>query len=144
MGGRAGLLRLVHLTHDADELACDREVLVLLDNDRAVTRVSRTQFDMVCGGVIILDGCFVVDLGHDDFASVSRLLLASENQVAIENAGVDHGVALDAERKDIGTASEEVAVDGDGAFEVLHCKNRRTGSDAAHDRNFNGIGRSFR
>jgi uncharacterized protein YdeI (BOF family) len=46
--------------------------------------------------------------------------------------------------RQVASPSQTVVTDGDGTFEVLHGKNRRTGSDAAHDRNFNGICRSFR
>ena len=98
---------------------------------------------MVCQRMVVLDGCFVVNLSNDDFTAFGSLLLACEDEVAIKNAGVDHGVALDAKCEYVGAAGEEVAVDRDGAFEVLHGENRRTGGNAAYDRNLNRVARGF-
>ena len=135
-------LGLVDPAHHADDAAGNREILAVVHDDRAVLRVCSPQFDVVGTGVVVLDRCLVVDLGHDDFALFGTLLLACKNQVAVEDACIDHGVTLDAECKDVATAGEEVAVDGDRSFEVLDCKNRLAGGDAAHDRNFDGVVRS--
>ena len=96
---------------------------------------------MVGERLVVLDCRLVVDLGHDDFAAFGRLLLACEDEVAVEDARVDHGIALDAEREYVGTAGEEVAVDGDCAFEVLDREDGRTGGDSADDRNLDGVAR---
>ena len=130
---------LVDPAHHADDAAGNREVLAVVHDDRAVLRVCCPQFDMVGTGVVVLDCCLVVDLCDDDFALLGALLLARENQVAVEDARVDHGVALDAECEDVATAGEEVAVDGDRSLEVLDGEDRLAGGDAAHDGNFDGV-----
>ena len=94
---------------------------------------------MVGTWMIVLDRCFVIDLRNDNLSKIGCFLLTSENQVSVEDACVNHGVAFDAERKHVATASQKISVDGDGAFEVLDCKNRRTGGNAANDRNLDRI-----
>lgn len=138
-GGRG--FRLVHLAHHADDAARDGEIVALVHDDGAVLRVCGTELDVVVLRLVVLDGRFVVHLGHDDFAAFGGFLLAGEDKVAIEDAGVNHGVALDTEREHVGTAGEEVAVDGDGAFEVLDGENRRTGGNAAYNGDFDGVAR---
>jgi len=131
--------KLIHFSHDTDDAACNREVFLVVHDNRFVLRVCRTQFNVVGTRMVVLDRCFVIDLRDDDFAEVGCLLLARENQVAVENACVNHGIALDAESEDIATAGEEVTVDGDCAFEVLHGENRRTGGNATDDRNLDDV-----
>ena len=94
---------------------------------------------MVGRWMIVLDGCFVIDLCNDDFSTVGSFLLTCKNQVSVKNAGIDHGISLDAQCKDVATAGEEVSVDGDCAFEVLDGENRRTGGNATDDRNLDGV-----
>ena len=130
---------LVDPAHHADDAAGNREVLAVVHDDRAVLRVCSPELDVVRTGVVVLDRRLVVDLCDDDFSLFGALLLASENQVAVEDARVDHGVALDAECEDIATAGKEVAVDGDRSLEVLDGENRLAGSNAAYDGNFDGV-----
>lgn len=91
--------------------------------------------------MVVLDRCLVVYLCDDDFALFGVFLLACENEVPVEDACIDHGVALDTEGEHVATAGEKIAVDGDCAFEVLHGENRRTGGHAADDGNFYCIAR---
>ena len=134
-------LGLVHLAHDTDDTARDGEILALVDDDGAVFRVGGAQFDMVGERLVIFDRCLVVYLCHDDFTAFGSLLLAGEDEVAVENACIDHGIALDAEREDIGAAGEEVAVDGDRTFEVLDCEDGGPGSDTADNGNLDRVAR---
>ena len=134
-------LGLVHLAHDTDDTARDGEILALVDDDGAVFRVGGAQFDMVGKRLVIFVSCLVVYLCHDDFTAFCSLLLTCEDEVAVENACIDHGIALDAEREDVGAAGEEIAVDGDRTFEVLDCKDGRTGGDSANDGDFDGVAR---
>lgn len=131
--------RLANLAHNADDAACNGKVLVFLYDDGTVAGVCRAQLDVVCVGVVIFDGSFVIDLGYDDFAAVCGFLLTCKDQIAIKDSCVDHGIALDAECKDVGTASQKIAVDGNSTFQVLHCENGGTCCNSTHDRNFDGV-----
>ena len=88
-GGRG--FRLVHLAHYADDAARDGEVVALVHDDGAVLRVGGPELDVVVLRLVVLDGRFVVDLRHDDFAAFGGFLLAGEDEVAVEDAGVDQG-----------------------------------------------------
>ena len=47
---------------------------------------------MLALGEVVLAGGFVADQRDDDLATVRGELLADEHEVAVENAGFDHGI----------------------------------------------------
>ena len=76
----------------------------------------------------------LVDQGDDDVAGVGDLGAAEQRDVAVEDAGIDHGIAAHFQREMI-PGREQVGRHVDGVAAVLDRLDRRAGGDAAHDRN---------
>src|SRR6266566_7511733 len=76
----------------------------------------------------------LVDQGNDDVAGVGNLGAAEQRDVAVEDAGIDHGIAAHFQREMI-PGREQVGRHVDGVAAVLDRLDRRAGGDAAHDRN---------
>ena len=71
------------------------------------------------------------DAGDDDVARFGRGLLAHDDVVAVEDAGVDHGLAADPQHEEHAVAGE-VFGDGEGLLDVLgreHAGARRDVAD---------------
>lgn len=130
---------LVHLAHDANDAARDGEILAVVYDNRAIFGICRTKFDVVGCRMVILDGSFVINLGYNDFALFCIFLLAGENEVSIENACVNHGIAFDAKSENIAAACKKITVDGNCTFEILDCKNGLACGNTTDDWNFNGV-----
>src|SRR6266571_4564021 len=76
----------------------------------------------------------LVDQSDDDVAGVGGFGAADERDVAVEDAGVDHGIAAHFEREMI-AGRKQVGRHVDGVAAVLDRLDRRAGGDAAHHRN---------
>src|SRR5262249_53759871 len=80
-----------------------------------------------------LHGDFVVDPRNDDFAVARFVGLVDRQQIAIEDAYVDHAVAVDAQQI-IGARAKEAAGQITRVLAVFLREDRTTGSDAPDDR----------
>ena len=74
----------------------------------------------------------VPDQGGDDFAVVGRRLLAHDDEIAVEDPGIDH--ALSADPEDEGRVlADEVPREGKHVLDVFLGEQRVSGGDAAQD-----------
>ena len=101
--------RLFELTDNRDHFALDAHFGGGQEHFR-IAGVGRLQSDLVAFEKEVFEGGLVlgVDPGGDHFTVFGTLLVAKDDDVAVEDAGVDHGVALDAE----GVELIRVAVEG--------------------------------
>src|SRR6185437_12249235 len=84
--------------HEAAVDAFDREALATRDQDRRIPRVARQQADVVAPALQALDRHLAIDAGDDDLAVAGFRRALHAHQIAIENALLDHRVALDPEQ----------------------------------------------
>mgnify|MGYP001551786318 CR=1 FL=1 len=73
-------------------------------------------------------GFFVIDQGHDDVAAVGVFAAADNDDVAIEDAGADHGIAFDLKGKVI--VALQIRRRGDTANFILKRFDRSASGDA--------------
>ncbi len=85
---------------------------------------------------VALQRRFAVDERGDDVAGAG-VAGGEEDDVAVENTRVDHGVAADAEREKagVGADAEGRGVDGDVAVGLLFGRSRQAGGNRAEERN---------
>ncbi len=95
MVGEWRVYRRLHPPQQGCDLAEDFDILAHDDGLEKI--VFRLQANGAVFAVIPLDGGLVLDHRDDDLAVFSRLLLAHDDVIAVENAGVDHAGALDGE-----------------------------------------------
>ena len=69
--------------------------------------VFRQEPDAVGVGSIALDRGLVAEQRDYDIAALSAVLLAGDDNVAVENPGVAHALAVDAQREDIARSGNE-------------------------------------
>ena len=80
-----------------------------------------------------LDRCFLAIDQRGDYLTIEGVLLAANrHQVALEDAGVDHRIALDLEQEDR-VVADEVDRQGQDLFDMLCGQDRRAGSDATEN-----------
>ena len=72
------------------------------------------------------------DHGHDDVAVLRRILLVDEDVVAVEDACVDHRLAVHREHE-VRSPADEPAGHREAVFDVLFGEDGRAGGDAADD-----------
>ena len=77
-------------------------------------------------------GLLARDPGDDGVARIGRRLLAHDDVVAVEDAGVDHGVAADPEHEELAVAGE-VFRDGQRLLDVLGREHAGAGGDVADE-----------
>ena len=124
---------------EADEAALDLDAIGREDAG-FVGGVGGFEGDGVALAAEALEGgFFVIDEGHDDLAGRGGDLLFDDDGVAIENAGVDHGIAAHFERV-VFAGAEHFGGNGNGVGVGLDRLDGGTGSDAAHDRDRDGAG----
>ncbi len=99
----------------------------LARDDRAQVRVLRLEADGVARVVERLHGRLVSQKRHHDVAVIGRLLGAHHHQVVVEDAGVDHGVTLDAQHEAVGVAGDKDSRAGSSP----RCSRRQYGVPAA-------------
>ena len=97
------------------------------------TRVGGQQNDFATFASECFDrGLVAGDPRHDDVAVVGRLLLTGDDVVAIENAGLDHRVAADAQHEQI-TFAREIGGEGQEFFDIFLGQNIGTGGHVADE-----------
>lgn len=84
--------------------------------------------------VEVFDGGFIPDEGADNVAAVGGGLFADEDVVAGEDAGFDHGVALDAKAECVAAAADHGSLDANVVEDVFVGEEGLAGGDAAEDR----------
>ena len=100
------------------DLAEDRDFLWREGHGRQ-PRVGRHQNDGAAATLVGLYGRFATrDSGHDDVAVGCRGLLTHDHEVAIQNAGVDHGITADPQHEEF-TLTGEVGGDRHDLFDVF-------------------------
>src|SRR5215212_9515138 len=120
-------------TNQTDQLALNLDP-VGAEHARLVARVCRLERDRGAAAAEALQRrLLVVDQRHDDVAGVRRLLAADDDEVALEDTGLDHRVAAHLERVVL-AAGEELRRHRDRVAAVLDRRDRRAGSDAPHHR----------
>ena len=82
---------------------------------------------------------FLIDERHHDVAVLGRIAAADDDDVAVQNAGLDHGIALHLQREVL-PVGEQVGRAGDVVGVVLDGADGRAGGNAAHDRHRYGAG----
>src|SRR6516165_8509366 len=83
-------------------------------------------------------GLLFVNKCHDDIAVARVLTLAHDDGIAIEDAGIDHRISFDLERKML-TLGEQLRGHLDGVRAGLDGLDGHTGGNAAHDRHADGL-----
>src|SRR5437660_6907072 len=133
--GRPGTPRddsKISLTEEPDHASNYSHEADVRGHDRLVGRVLGDELDVAVAALEALDGRVAVDQGHHDRAVGSLVLRPYQDQVAIQDAGVDHAVAANVE--------QEVPVLGqvgrkeDVVLDVLLGEDRRAGGHVADDR----------
>ena len=116
-----------------DDLAVDRDVGGIEDHLVEVG-VLGPEHDLVAAPEEGLHrGLLARDAGDDGVAGIGRGLLAHDHVVAVEDAGVDHGVAADPHHEELAVAGE-VFGDGEGLLDVLLREHAGAGGDVADER----------
>jgi hypothetical protein len=111
----------------------------LVNVDGGHGAVCGLQPDAVALGVKTLAGGLVLDQDDDDLAGPSARRLLDEDEVAVEDAVFDHGIAADAQRKDLPPAAEQDLVDANPVFGVFDGENRRPRGDPSEDRDVDEV-----
>lgn len=98
--------------------------------DRFIGFVLRQEPGLTVDGFEAFDRGFFANEGNNDGSVVCKGLLADDDFIAVEDAGIYHGVAPDTESKVftvVGSFIRQVA------FQLLHSKNGHTGSNGANN-----------
>ena len=133
-GARAHDKRADRPANQADGNAFDGEIdFARIDDDRLEIRVLGNQFDKAAAMLQALDGDFLVEPGDDDLAVARLVGLVHGEQVAVEDAGIDHRQAAHLEQV-IGARAEQLGIQRVAALHVLDGEDRRAGGDAADQR----------
>lgn len=85
-----------------------------------------------------LDRRAVLDEGDDYFAVFGGVLLPDDELVAVENADLNHGVALDGEHEHV-VRAEHVGGNGEVVLVIFLCENGFARGDGADEGNFDAI-----
>src|SRR5438067_4532896 len=85
---------------------------------------------------------FSIDERHDDVAVVRRIAFADKNGVAVEDAGLDHRVALDFKREML-ARPQHFRWNRDVMGMILDGRDRNAGSDPPHDGHDRGSRRAI-
>ena len=104
-----------------------------------IAAVGGLEADVVPLGVVALHRRLVVDHRDHDVAAVGVQLLAHEDEVAVEDAVLDHRVALHPQREHLARLPDEEAVDLDRVLDVLDGEQRRAGGDPPDQRHVDHV-----
>jgi len=133
----ATISRRLELPEDTDDLAQDSEARPFPDPDGREGFVLGREDDRLAVHLEALDRDLVIHHRHDDLTGEGLRLNFHEHEVAIEDPGVPHAVALDLEEKGLPAAGplpgERVA-----CLDVLLGKERPAGCNAAEQRRERG------
>src|SRR5665647_2878709 len=111
----------------------DEVELVGVDDDRLVELVLGLQAHGAALVVEALGGGLVADQRHDDLAVLRLILRVHDDEVAVEDAGAGHGVALHAEDEVVVVTAQE-AGDVDELLDVLLGEDGHAGGDTTDQR----------
>ena len=99
-------------SHHPDDRSGDFEGRVIRGQfDDGIGGVGGDEADAAGGTFEVFDGSFPLDVGEDDGAGVPDRAAADDHEVAVEDPGLDHAVALDLEGEQIFLAEEGVKVE---------------------------------
>ena len=87
------------MPNDSHNHPLNAEVRTVLYDDRLHGGVGGVQFDTFTHMNEAFNRGLIVDNRHDSLTVVSRLLLAHDYQITVQDAVLDHGVTLDPENK---------------------------------------------
>src|SRR5215469_1095242 len=133
---RSGL-RISIPPEQPDQFALDAHAVGWKDAN-LISRIGRLERNRGAAAAEALKrGLFVIDQGDDDVTGIGCFRALDQRNVAIEDAGLDHRIAADFERKMI-AGGEQVRRHIDGMAAGLDCLDRRAGGNAAHNRHRNG------
>src|SRR5688500_7575226 len=113
--------------------AHDPEILVRADVDDAELRILGHQVDPLAAAPTGLQRGVVADQGDHRVAVARVLLLADDDEVAVEDAPVPHALTLHAQREQV--AAGEQVVEREVALDVLLGQQERARGDATDERN---------
>src|SRR5450432_983102 len=132
---------LRHLAVDADDDSDEVDALeVLLPDDNRLHRgVGGLEPDAVTLRVVALHRGLVVDHGDHDVAAAGLELLLHEDVVAVEDAVLDHRLALHAQREDLARLADEEAIDAHRVLDVLDGQQGHAGRDPTDQRNLDEV-----
>ena len=85
-----------------------------------------------------LDGGFVLDQCNNDLAVVGNGGLAGDDDITVENAGIDHTLAFDMQGEQL-VGLIAVGTEGNVALDLLHSEDGLTGGNGAEQRNIEGL-----
>lgn len=122
-----------------DELALDLDAIGS-ENTGFVGRIGSLERDGCAPAAEALECRFlVIDQRHDDFTGIGGVRIADDDGVAIEDAGLDHRIALHLQRIMLPPA-DHFGRHGDFMGIVLDSRDGHARRDAPHDRHGNGGG----
>lgn len=110
----------------------DDEVIFGGDFDGLVFVVGREEPDDVLFDFEGFDGEFAVDVANGNLTGCGGEISVDDQDVAIGETGVDHGVTADAGEEGGTGIGDEVLVEVDGVLEVVVGRGRESGFDVAH------------
>ena len=117
------------MTIEADDFA---ENLAVTRINRFVFIIFRLESNGVLFAEISLYRRFVIDEGDDDFAVFCRVLMANDELVAFEDAGIFHAVPLDDEHEAV-VIADEISREGIDVFDAFFGKEWGPGADLADE-----------
>ncbi len=101
-----------------------------IDDDGREIRVLGEQFDDIAPPMETLDRHLLIESGNDDLAVAHLATAVNRQQIAIQNAGVDHRQAAHAQQK-IGARRKQAGIDRVTSLDILDRQDRTAGGDAA-------------
>ena len=133
-GSRRKELQRLAAANQADREAFDFQRLSSgIDDDRLVARAFGDQLDHVAAFLVAFDGDVIIDPRDHDLAVAGLAGGVHGEQVAVEDAGVDHRVAAHLEQV-IGFGREEMGIELVAVLDVFDGEDRAAGGDAADQR----------
>ncbi len=124
--------------HQSAVQPLDREVAGFVHLDRRVVGIARQQVDAAPVALEHLHRHRVIHARDDDLAVAGFRRLSHGDQVAVQDAGIDHRIADDAQQV-IRNGFEQRAVDAEVPLDVGLDEDRRTRRDPADQRQAQGL-----
>ena len=103
----------------AHEHAADDDVHAVGDLDRFVADVFGAEADFSVGDFDLLERAFAVDDGDDDVVVLRGEAVVDHEQIAVEDAGDGHAIALGPVEEGGGRMGDDVLVEVDAFFDVV-------------------------
>jgi hypothetical protein len=112
-----------------DDNPPDHHFAVWPDGDVRVDGIGGLEPDLAPALVEALDGHLPVDLGYHDAAMPGGEGLVHDQQVAVLDAGLAHGIPLHAQKESGYAVTDQVLVQAQVAFDVVVCGRGEAGGD---------------